>query len=941
MPPHVDTTLNGTGASPSAAERAVSALLRAVGRRLQWGALLRQVTVLLTLAALFPLVFVVADHAWPGGLPRQTRFVALMAWLGGTAVGLLGLITLVLGRRLNPALVAQCVERAFDVRHNSLVNAVLVRKSAAQSHAAVPAARQAARDLQSHDQVRAVRLGGSRLPAALAAAAATLWLLYVLVTPKAVWPSLLRLLGLDVPAPTATRLELLRPGPTDVCYAGEPLEIEVAVRGRIPDNVWFEILRPGGGTVATRHDLDSARGPASGGSRLLRLAPHEVTRDLHYVCRGGDARLAGVIPVQRHPEILDYSLSIRPPDYTREPAYETHDPDVHAWAGTTATLRVRTNVPVRDPVFIFDGRDSVRRRMLVDDATPDAAQLDLTLTESGQYRVEFRDRWGSPQPRPVSHFITVRPDAGPFVEITRPAAGDVPGDVVNVRGGATLEVQATDDLNVAELTLVQRRDGSTTRQTVEPDADSGAELAGPVRATVTLDERTVPPGSKTEVWFEARDQRPMQAAATGRSRSLTIINEAHDERPLAEANPSDPSDSQPPGGESVSSSQPEELEGESASPDDADDQASDANEDGGAAAPGEPTGKGSEPGAATGASGPSPSGGDQAGDGAGSDPGPGDGAAGDAGDRQGGDQPRDAAAADSGAPQPGGQMPDSGGATDSDGSLEADLRREIERFAEDHREEIAAANDVSSGRAETGGPASTEGEADSANGQPQNAEESSSASDARQGASGTAGEQSAGESAARSPRTSGQAGRTPREESADSSQPGFPAIPESSGAPTGVPPTGEDPAASDRTSAPPPVNNAGPDSPGAGKPEILDLLALLERDPPTSEELVERLGWPQAKADAFIHALTRLRFEVRRLATSSELHELFHDARIGDDRVQSGTGFATSARQRVPLVPGQSDDWGSVVPAAEQDIPPELRPLLEAYYRALAASPPR
>ena len=287
-------------------EAIVIAELDRCRRRLTWQKLARRLVLVAAAGALVPLAVVVADHVWSRGLPHWMLLGSLLSWgalVVGSAVGL-GVYTLV--RRLNLLFTARALEQCSGIRHNSFINALLLRHAARGSYAA--ALRQAARDAREHPPGSPSPPGALRAPFLAVAAVVGLWVIYALVSPKSVTPSVARFLGAERAAPTATQIELLHPDDSEPVHAGEELLIEMAISGRPATEVSFDVR-----TVHYRM-RPSATGPA--GRWFLSLAAHEVTSDIHYRCSAGDAVVEGVIPVHPQPAISELAIDLSPPKYT-------------------------------------------------------------------------------------------------------------------------------------------------------------------------------------------------------------------------------------------------------------------------------------------------------------------------------------------------------------------------------------------------------------------------------------------------------------------------------------------------------------------------------------------------------------------------------------------------------------------------------------------------
>ena len=508
-------------------EAALETALSAHRRRLTHGRLLAWLVAAAAVATPIPLLVVAADHAWPGGLPRPVIVGTALLWALGVGLAFITLLALTLFRRLGWLFVARHLERVWGIRHNAVVNALLVRRRSETAYACEGAARQAADALRAASATAPAQPRVSRKAGWVLLAVAVAWVIYAVLAPKPILPSLARFFGADVPAPTATRLELVRPAEGDVVHAGEPLEIEIAVRGRSVEAVWFELLAGDEGIKRpiTKHLLTRTPAPDDQDHRSLTLAPHEVISDLHFRCRAGDAYLDGIIPVQPQPDIVRLQVHLVPPAYMGEPAEIAPEPDLRVWTGTQATFKLRANVDVHDPVFILRGENETRTRMAIADADPRRAAVTELLAESGTYRIEFTDRWGYACRAPAEHRIVVRDDESPTVEIVIPAAEDVPGGVVDVSRCPELVAVASDDIRVSRVYLVHERDGLETRAEIENAADDDTRY-GRVRVRVPTAELPLEPGRTLRVWFEAHDNRVLvdgtPAAQVGVSRVITL-----------------------------------------------------------------------------------------------------------------------------------------------------------------------------------------------------------------------------------------------------------------------------------------------------------------------------------------------------------------------------------------------------------------------------------
>ena len=834
-------------AKPSVASESEAALLAHVRRcrhRLAWHALLRRLLLLLAAGALFLLFVVVADHAWPDGLPRGVVTTAARLWAVALAVALVFLTGLPLLRRLNPLFAARLLERASGIEHNSLVNALLLRDAPAGAYAYAAATTQAASDVRQHPPRRVAPPGAMRMPAAVGAAVLAAWVIYAIVSPKAIWPSLARFFGAEIAAPTATWLQQLRPGPSDIIHAGEPLEFEFSVGGQSAGQVLLDVLPPTASAPPLAHyELQ----PASGGPGdlwTLSLAPHEVVADIRFRVSANDATLTGFVPVHPLPAIAQTKIDLEPPAYTGWPAETVIQPDLEVLAGTNATFRIWANTPVHDAIFVVAGLRETRTRMTVSATDPQQLTLSMLLVESGDYHIEFTDRWGVPLRDPPAHRINVRPDLPPRVQVISPTQADTPGDIVDITRHLLLEVEAQDDVRLAELVLVRAQDGVEQTDTLVAESDDGGRI---LHATVRTADLGLDPGQYLRVWFRTRDDRALldgrPAAHTARSRTLTLVRPPESERQRRL---------------------------------------------------GRPTGKGE-------------GGSEQPGESDQSQPG---------GEREATSQEATS-------------QPAAGDSGDADTASD-DFDEEIKRFIDEHGE---MARDV--GR-QMGQPADRPDDAQGEDAAPEPGDEAQpSGGGQRQDVPEPppdAGKEGDDQPADDTPEQGGAAGASTDEPEPDADDPG-------PGPDTDEPPI-DSPDAPDAAPAVPTPPNAPTErkttSDSEGLTETIDLLEMLSRGDELSEDMLVDMGWPAAKAAAFVKSLQRLHESARRGGRVDTLRRLRFDTTVGDEQVQQGGGVDGDLTATVDPVRTTADNIRRIAPPAEQQVPAHLRALLDAYYRALA-----
>lgn len=491
--------------------------------RLSWALVGKAVLLVASFALLIPLLAITLDHALPGGLPLQVISATGLMWVSGLAVVAVVLAGWWLLRRLSWAYVARRFERHSGVRHNAVLNAVLLSDNREASFATGAAARQAWIALEQAEPLPAPRrlpLGGLLLVITLA-----LWLIYMLLQPKPIGPSLARFFGFALPAPTATSVARVSPAPGDVVYAGAPLQLVFDINGRTVESATFVRLEE---NVAAGAPLPLDAVPTANAPHRWRiqLAPHEVTAGtLAYTIAAGDAVFADTIEVRPEPRLVGVTVEIEPPAYTDLPARTTTDPELSVWFGTQARFAIESNAAISDPIFVHRGASEARTRMRTRASEPNVARVAVPLLESGEYRFLFTDDVGRAAESETFR-VTVRRDTAPVVEVVEPRVSEPVLDVSDV---PFLRVEARDDLRVNSLAVLVEQDDGTEQRVPLELADRGARL-GHAIVTIPTAEFAVPAGGERRVRFIARDNyaerdgTPAPQVGSSASYTLTLAN---------------------------------------------------------------------------------------------------------------------------------------------------------------------------------------------------------------------------------------------------------------------------------------------------------------------------------------------------------------------------------------------------------------------------------
>ena len=142
---------------------------------------------------------------------------------------------------------------------------------------------------------------------------------------------------------------------------------------------------------------------------------------------------------------LEYAF----PAFTKmAPRHEEDGGDIFGPAGTTVTIRVHTDKPVRRGAVALEGGTALPLQAEGQEATTLVAGL--TIAQDGAYRIGLEDIDGLSSPEGTQYFVRVLDDRPPDVRIMRPA-----GDrQVTKLEEVVVEARADDDHGISSLELV-------------------------------------------------------------------------------------------------------------------------------------------------------------------------------------------------------------------------------------------------------------------------------------------------------------------------------------------------------------------------------------------------------------------------------------------------------------------------------------------------------
>lgn len=144
----------------------------------------------------------------------------------------------------------------------------------------------------------------------------------------------------------------------------------------------------------------------------------------------------------------------------------------------------------------------------------------------------------------------------------------------------------------------------------------------------------------------------------------------------------------------------------------------------------------------------------------------------------------------------------------------------------------------------------------------------------------------------------------------------------------------------------PPETSIGPRAVGpidaSGRPELRDTLNLLKRLGDVPADLAERAGWSPAQRAAFVRDLKRV-IDAERGTAAPGGGAITREAppSRASREAEPGAGVARPRAQPVAPRSAGSDDVRPIAPPSDQRVSPELRRVLDGYYRSMAQRRPQ
>lgn len=246
-----------------------------------------------------------------------------------------------------------------------------------------------------------------------------------------------------------------------------------------------------------------------------------------------DAVAAGAVAERQAallPLVTDLKITLRFPAYMLEPdqVVTGSSGDIVAPRGTEVFLDGRADRPVSAAALLVDEAELALQ-------VKDERQLSgrFVVEKSGAYRFRLDPVRGGAILDPVSHKITVKPDAAPSVELEAPTEDKI----VQLDDEVPLAFAGKDDFGLTKFRVVVRRQSGADEPYVKDLLEVAAaprELRG--KGALKISETGARPGEKLSVFVEALDNDTVAGPKAGRSqtRVLTVFSAAEQHKKLVE-----------------------------------------------------------------------------------------------------------------------------------------------------------------------------------------------------------------------------------------------------------------------------------------------------------------------------------------------------------------------------------------------------------------------
>jgi hypothetical protein len=292
---------------------------------------------------------------------------------------------------------------------------------------------------------------------------------------------------------------------------------DVLVGARISDKTERVTL------IATRGDGSQASVPMlSQGDNTWQAILTRITEPLVLTAHSGSSRSKALqLDVQMTPIILPPTITVVPPEYTRQGIYEGRLPEkgLVGLAGTQVKWNVASNRPLAEGRLHLNFDNGTFQQIALTANTPADGEIpgvmgSMTLERAGRFELSVVDIDGIESHENIKGAITITQDARPLVRIIQPKPMSLATPDINL----PVTVIAEDDYGVTSLALYRSLNGSPASKVAAEVDRSKRQQA---QWMLPLPKYGLVPGDEIQLFARTEDNDP--AGPKGAESPVTVV----------------------------------------------------------------------------------------------------------------------------------------------------------------------------------------------------------------------------------------------------------------------------------------------------------------------------------------------------------------------------------------------------------------------------------
>lgn len=463
------------------------------------------------------LIFILCDH-WliKGGFGHLSRLLMLAGVILASIGWAIWKLVIPYFKKVTRLYSAHALEQTSDEMQGALLNLIDLQKSGRKVNPDIISSleKRAALTLSHTDTEQAVdRRPLMRLSYALLFVVAILCF-YALFSPKQIWPSLSAAVSFSAKRDFATQTQIssVTPGNTEV-LAGSQLEVQVDLRGEVPENVTLYYTSSDQGRVnepIKLRALDDTLKRFQG--LIVGVNGRGIRQNLTYHIEAGDAVSDEYqVSVIQPPSATIHSVRYEYPAYMELAAVEQPGGAIDAYEGTKVTLDATTNMPITSFEVLFSDEE--------DSASPlEEFQIEKTINKNTitatwklklradgtfpkYYQIKCRNEAGQTTLSPTVYPLMIRRDLPPEISLLAPKQD------LKMPANGTVPISVVAEDPDFKLRYLNLRVEKQQIRILDKTLFEGDQKSVGINFDLALEPLRLTPGDTVFFWVEARDNK--------------------------------------------------------------------------------------------------------------------------------------------------------------------------------------------------------------------------------------------------------------------------------------------------------------------------------------------------------------------------------------------------------------------------------------------------